>query len=331
MSHFPKPRTVVSRCIEFDHCRYDGKMISSDFVKALLPHVSFIPVCPEMEIGLGVPRDTIRLVSVDGSISLVQPATGLDLTEKMNGFIEGFLTSLLEVDGFILKFRSPSCGMKDIRVYSQAGRPGAASKAPGLFGGAVAGSFSQLAVEDEGRLRNFNIREHFLTKLYALAAFREAGREGRLSSLMRFHETNKLLLLSHSQKETRMLGNILANRDSLSYNDLSELYREHLTLALARPPRSSSLANVFMHALGYFKDDLKARQKELFLENIQRYKSKKLPSRALLAMLQSWAEGFGQEYLINQSIFQPFPEELVELCQDSQCEWAGEELFAARQ
>jgi uncharacterized protein YbgA (DUF1722 family)/uncharacterized protein YbbK (DUF523 family) len=331
MSHFPKPRTVVSRCIEFDHCRYDGKMISSDFVKALLPHVSFIPVCPEMEIGLCVPRDTIRLVSGDGSIRLIQPATGLDLTERMNGFIEGFLTSLPEVDGFILKFRSPSCGLKDIRVYSQAGRPAAASKAPGLFGGAVASSFSQLAVEDEGRLRNFNIREHFLTKLYALAAFREAGSEGRLSSLMRFHEANKLLLLSHSQKETRMLGNILANHEGLSFTDLSGRYRDHLARALARPPRASSRANVFLHALGYFKQDLTSRQKELFMQNIQRYRSRKIPSRALLALIQSWAEGFGQEYLINQSIFQPFPEELVELCQDSQCEWAGEELFATRQ
>ena len=127
-----------------------------------------------------------------------------------------------------------------------------------------------------------------------------------------------------------MLGNILANHDGLSYDDLSGRYGEHLTLALARPPRISSRANVFMHALGYFKDDLTARQKELFLQNIQRYKSKKLPSRALLAMLQSWAEGFGQQYLINQSIFQPFPEELVELCQDSQCEWAAEELFSGR-
>ena len=331
MSHFPKPRTVVSRCIEFDHCRYDGRMISSDFVRALLPHVSFIPVCPEMEIGLGVPRDTIRLVSIEGSIRLVQPATGLDLTERMNGFIESFLSALPEVDGFILKFRSPSCGMKDIRVYSQTDGAGAAYKAPGFFGGAVVSGFSQLAVEDEGRLRNFNIREHFLTKLYALAAFREAGSEGQLSSLIRFHEANKLLLLSHSQKETKMLGNILANHEGLSFTDLSGRYRDHLARALARPPRASSRASVFLHALGYFKQDLTSRQKELFMQNIQRYRSRKIPSRALLALLQSWAEGFDQEYLTNQTIFQPFPEELVELCQDSQCEWAGEELFAARQ
>ena len=328
MREFPRPRIVVSRCIEFDHCRYDGSMIASDLVKALKPYVDYIPICPEMEMGLGAPRETIRIVAAEGSIRLIQPATGLDLTEKMSHFAQGFLSSLPQVDGFILKFRSPSCGLKDIRVYSGAERPRPVSKAPGFFGGAVMQSFSHLAVEDEGRLRNFNIREHFLTKLYALASFRQARSEGELSPLIRFHEANKLLLSSHSQKETKMLGNILANRGGLSYNDLSELYREHLTLALARPPRSSSRANVFMHALGYFKGDLKARQKELFLENIQRYKSKKLPSRALLAMLQSWAEGFGQEYLINQSIFQPFPEELVQLCQDSQCEWAVEELFS---
>lgn len=327
MREFHRPRIVVSRCIEFDHCRYDGSMIPSDFVKALKPYVDYIPVCPEMEIGLGAPRETIRMVAAEGSIRLMQPATGLDLTEKMNHFARGFLFSLPEVDGFILKFRSPSCGLKDIRVYSGAEKPRPVSKAPGFFGGAVMQSFSHLAVEDEGRLRNFNIREHFLTRLYALASFRQARREGEISSLLRFHEANKLLLSSHSQKETKMLGNILANHDGLSYDDLSRRYREHLTLALARPPRSSSRANVFMHALGYFKDDLKARQKELFLENIQRYKSKKLPSRALLAMLQSWAEGFGHEYLINQSIFQPFPEDLVELCQDSQCEWAAEDLF----
>ncbi|MDD1727427.1 MAG: DUF523 and DUF1722 domain-containing protein [Methanothrix sp.] len=284
MKEFPRPKVVVSKCIEFDHCRYDGSMIPSDFVKALQPHVDFLPVCPEMEIGLGAPRETIRMVSVEGSIRLVQPATGLDLTERMNDFVRGFLSSLPEVDGFILKFRSPSCGMKDIRVYSQAAKSGALSKAPGFFGGKVVGS-----------------------------------------------EANKLLLTAHSQKETKMLGNILANREGLGFTDLSAQYRDHLARALARPPRASSRADVFIHAMGYFKDDLTARQKELFLQDIQRYRSKKIPSSALLAMLHSWAEGYSQEYLIHQSIFQPFPEELVELCQDTQCEWAGEELFTGRQ
>jgi uncharacterized protein YbgA (DUF1722 family)/uncharacterized protein YbbK (DUF523 family) len=331
MGQFARPKVVISRCIEFDRCRYDGSMITSDFVKALKPHVDFLPVCPEMDIGLGAPRDTVRIVSVDGTLMLMQPARNLDLTAKMKDFTSRFLTTLPEVDGFILKFRSPSCGMKDIRVYSAASKSGAISKAAGFFGGAVIDSFSDLAVEDEGRLRNFNIREHFLTKLYTLSAFRKARSENMLSSLNRFHETNKLLLMAHSQKETRMLGSIIANHEGLDFIEISTIYREHLAKALKRPPRSTSKANVFMHVLGYFKDKLSSREKELFLQNIQRYKNKKIHSSVLLAMLQSWTEGFGQEYIRNQSIFEPFPEELVELCQDSQCEWAAEELFAGQQ
>lgn len=118
MNCFPRPNIVISRCIEFDHCRYDGSMITSDFVAALKPHAHFIPVCAEMEIGLGVPRSSIRIVSVKGELRLIQPATGLDVTDKMVSFSRSFLCSLSGIDGFILKFRSPSCGMKDIKVYS---------------------------------------------------------------------------------------------------------------------------------------------------------------------------------------------------------------------
>ncbi len=331
MGQFPRPKLVVSSCIEFDHCRYDGSMIPSDFVKALKPHVDFLPVCPEMEIGLGAPRNTLRIVSNDGLLRLIQPATNLDLTNRINEFTSSFLGSLPELDGFILKYRSPSCGMKDIRVYSTASGSGSISKATGFFGGAAIGSFQDLAIEDEGRLRNFNIREHFLTKIYALAAFREARSDSKLSALIRFHEVNKLLLMSHSQKETETMGRIIANQEGLDFIELSALYRQHLARALKRPPKAASKENVFLHILGYFKDRLSAKEKELFLQNIQKYKNRKMPSSVLLAMLQSWAERFGQDYLLHQSIFEPFPGELVELCQDSQCEWAGDELFAGRQ
>ena len=327
MREFSRPKVVISRCIEFDHCRYDGSMIPSDFVSVLKPFVDFIPVCPGVELGLGVPRDTIRLVSVEGEVRLMQPATGLDVTGRMNEFSSRFLSSLPEVDGFILKFRSPSCGMKDIRVYSSTGK-GAAGKAAGLFGGAVLRAYPGLAVEDEGRLRNFNIREHFLTRLYALAGLRQAGRAGRASALVRFQEESKLLLLAHSQKETRALGNIVANRQGLSFAAQYSLYREHLQKALLRPPRTASKANVFLHCLGYFKDELSPQEKEHFLTSLERYRNKKIPSSALLAMLQSWIARYGQDYLKGQSLFEPYPEELVELCGDSQCEWAGEDLLS---
>jgi len=330
MRKFSRPKVVISRCIEFDHCRYDGSMIKSDFALALKPFVDFIPVCPEVEMGLGVPRDTIRLVSAGGEVRLMQPATGLDVTDRMNEFSSRFLSSLPEeVDGFILKFRSPSCGMKDIRVYSS-GRGAAAGKAAGLFGAAVVRAFPGLAVEDEGRLRNFNIREHFLTRLYALAGLRQAGIAGKTSALVRFQEESKLLLMAHSQKETRALGNIVANRQGLGFADQYALYREHLEKALLHPPRAASKANVFLHCLGYFKDELSPEEKEHFLKSLDRYRNKKIPSSALLSMLQSWIARYGQDYLKGQTLFEPYPEELVELCGDSQCEWAGEELFLGR-
>ncbi len=330
MRSFPTPRIVISKCIEFDHCRYDGSLIPSDFVKALKPHIDFIPVCAEMEIGLGVPRDSIRIISKNSELRLVQPATGLDVTEKMRSFTARFLGSLSGIDGFILKFRSPSCGIKGIKVYSGSSNSGAVSKVSGFFGGAAAKAFHCLAIEDEGRLRNFNIREHFLTKLYTLASFREVENEASVSALIKFHTVNKLLLAAYSQKELKILGNIVANRERLDFADQSRLYREHLGLALKNPIRSTAKANVLMHSFGYFSDELLQEEKAHFLQSIVRYRNKKVPSSALMAMLQSWIARFGEDFLSRQTFFEPFPESLKELCLDSQCEWAAYDLFEGR-
>lgn len=331
MRSFIRPKIVISKCIEFDHCRYDGSIIPSDFVKALKPHADFRPVCPEMEIGLGVPRSSIRIVSVNGELRLVQPATGLDVTEKMMDFSDHFLSSLSDVDGFILKFRSPSCGMKHIRVYSSSENKVPVSKTSGFFGGAVVNSFPDLAVEDEGRLRNFNIREHFLIKLYALASFREVQNDGSISKLIQFHTANKLMLAAYNQKEAKILGRIVANDEKLDFAEQARLYRKHLANAFKRPPKYTSKVNVLMHSLGYFSDELSRDEKAHFLWNIERYKNRKIPFSALLAVLQSWIVRFEEEYLRNQTFFEPFPEDLIELCRDTQCEWEGSDLFEGRE
>src|SRR5512139_3582972 len=117
MRVFVRPIVVVSKCIEFEPVRWDGRMISSDFVRQLKDYVDFVPVCPEVGIGLSIPRETLRLVKKEESIHLVQPATGLDLTRQMDEFSKQFLHSLNEVDGFILKSKSPSSAMKDARIY----------------------------------------------------------------------------------------------------------------------------------------------------------------------------------------------------------------------
>jgi uncharacterized protein YbbK (DUF523 family) len=149
---WPRPRLVVSACLGFAAVRYSGELIPDKVVAALKAHVDFVPVCPEVEIGLGVPRPTVRLVRGEDGPRMVQPKTGEDLTERMRAFSRAFLSGLGEVEGFILKNRSPTCALKDAKVYAYADQGGAVGHGPGLFAQAVMAAFPLLPKEDEGRL-----------------------------------------------------------------------------------------------------------------------------------------------------------------------------------
>ncbi|MBI4398245.1 MAG: DUF523 domain-containing protein [Candidatus Omnitrophica bacterium] len=160
MRKFEKPVVVLSKCLEFEACRYNGQVIPDSFIKKLIPHVDFMPVCPEVEIGLGTPRAPIRLVEEKEKIHLMQSGTLADVTHRMTSFSKKYLDSLKDVDGFILKSRSPSCGLKEVSVYRSLEKSASIGKRTGLFAEAVLNAFPGLAIEDEGRLLNLKIREH---------------------------------------------------------------------------------------------------------------------------------------------------------------------------
>lgn len=307
-----KPVVVLSKCLEFAPCRYNGAMIPDRFVKQLEPHVTFLPVCPEVEIGLGVPRDSVRIISENGELYLLQPATGMDLSEKMRRFSNRLLASLDEVDGFILKNRSPSCGIKDVKHFPKVDAEIPLGKGAGFFAGEVLERFPGLAIEDEGRLNHPKIRDHFLTKLFTLARFRETKKTNRRETLVRFHATHKLLLMAYNQKIMRLLGRIVGNSEKRPAADLFNEYAPHLRQALARPPRSASNINVLMHALGYFSDDLSKKEKTFFLHTLESYRKGHLP-RAALSILKAWVVRFQNGYLEDQTFFEPYPESLVEI------------------
>ena len=170
------PRIVVSKCLEFEHCRYDGEIIANETIRALKPFVEFLPVCPEMEIGLGVPRDPIRIEFDGVRRRLVQPATGRDQTEPMERFCTRFLDSVGTVDGFILKSRSPSCGLRGVKVFGPDGKSGSFAPGRGFFADAVRRRFPRLPLEDEGRLLDFRRREHFLKRVFTMARLRNGSR-----------------------------------------------------------------------------------------------------------------------------------------------------------
>lgn len=162
-----RPVVVLSRCLGRTACRYDGRAIYDPFVARLAPLVTFRTVCPEVALRLGIPRDAIRLVDDGrGGVRLVQPATGLDLTKKMRAFARRFLRALGPVDGFLLKSRSPSCGIGNVKVYSADGRRVVRRQA-GIFAAAVRACFPGLAIVEEGSLRDSSRRRRFLARYLA--------------------------------------------------------------------------------------------------------------------------------------------------------------------
>lgn len=313
MSEFVKPRVVVSKCLEFQECRYDGEIIRDQTVHNLMPYVEFIPICPEVEIGLGIPRDVIRIMDHDGSDILYQPATKRDLTREMNRFSDQFLTEVGEIDGFILKNRSPSCGLNDVKVYAGPEKSPVVRSSSGLFASKVKKRFNHLAIEDEGRLKNWTIREHFFTKLFTIAAFKKLKKEGLLADLVEFHARNKYLFMAYQPTTLKKLGNIVGNHEKKTLQQIFEEYEGELYSLFQKLPKYTSNISVSQHLFGFFSKDLSSKEKEFFIEMIDKYKKKKVPLSSVASLLKSWAIRFDNEYLLKQSYFQPYPERLIEI------------------
>ncbi len=313
MNEFVKPKVVVSKCLEFQECRYDGEIIRDQSVRNLMPYVDFIPICPELEIGLGTPRDVIRVVDDHGVDTLIQPANNLDLTNKMNEFSELFLNEIEDIDGFILKNRSPSCGLNDVKVYSGIEKSPVVRTSSGLFGGKVLDRFSHLAIEDEGRLKNFMIREHFLTKLFTIAQFKKLKKEGLLADLVEYHARNKYLFMAYQPAILKKLGNVVGNHDKKPLQEIFTLYEKYLYELFAKFPKYTSNISVSQHLFGYFSKDLSTKEKEFFIQMIEKYQKKKVPLSSVASLLKSWAIRFDNHYLLKQSYFEPYPEKLIEI------------------
>ncbi len=311
MGKFIKPVVFSSRCLGFARCRWNGESINDKFVESLKPHVTFITECPESTIGLGVPRDPIRIVRENDKYHLQQLNTGKDVTAPMESFAKGFVDSIEEVDGFILKDRSPSCGMKDVKVYRSL-KPGSSiGKTNGFFAKEVLNRFAYLGVETEMRLTNFNLRENFLTKIFLFARFRKLRSKPNMKDLVQFHAENKLLIMAYNQKELKTMGNIVANHAKKKVDIVFGEYSEHLFKAFSTLPKFSSNINVMMHALGYFSKKLSTEEKSFFLNTLEEYRREQSPLSVPVSLLRSYIVRFKEEYLAQQTFFEPYPIEFT--------------------
>jgi len=312
---YPRPVIVVSKCLGFDHCRYNGAIIEDRFVAKLGTFVDYRPVCPEVAIGLGIPREPVRIVVDGGERHLFQPATERDVTKEMRGFTNHYLSGVEGVEGFLLKNRSPSCGPRDVKIYEGFHKTASAVMGSGIFGGAVIERLKGKAIEDEGRLRNFTIRENFLMRIFTLARYREVRNKASIQGLVDFHTRNKFLLMAFNQSRMRELGRIVANHRDFGRTPEGALshYGENLEVLLDRIPRFTSIINVLMHMFGGFKDLLSADEKRFFLNSIEEYRDERIPLSVILHTLEAWAIGSKNQYLLNQTFLRPYPRDLVEI------------------
>jgi uncharacterized protein YbgA (DUF1722 family)/uncharacterized protein YbbK (DUF523 family) len=310
---FSKPTLIVSRCIEFDAVRYDGHLIKSEVVESLKPYVTYIPICPEVEVGLPIPRETLRLVLINGEKRIIQPATGHDYTGKMKKWTNNFLDSLPPVEGFILKSRSPSSGLYDTKIYEKIEKSQSIGRGPGIFGAEVLRRYGEFALEDEKRLLNSRIKDHFLKKIFTLASFREIMESNSPQDLVEFQSINKLLLTAYSQKELHVLGILVANMKGISREQLFSEYSAHLKEAFKHPPRPGANINIATKSYGYFSDKLGKPEKTMFMDILEKYRRGLVPFMAVSMLLKSWFIRFNEEYLLSQTFFWPYPEELIDI------------------
>ncbi len=304
--NFARPAVFVSRCLGFAACRYDGVAIGDDLVAAMRPHVDFRAVCPEMALGLGVPRERIRLVRAGRALRLVQPATGRDLTNLMTHFADLRLNSANGLHGFIFKSRSPSCGVSDAKRYSRADAKNPVGLGAGLFAAAALRKFPDLPIEDETRLADPRLREHFLTRLFTRAAFEEVARSRLLKALVQFQAANEMLLEAHSHKDAAELRRIVANRERRSLDTLLPDYRARLAQALARPGNAGSNVAALLRAMESLSKPPAAREKARFLAALEEHRAGKLPLSAPRRILREWiAKNPDDQFLAGQTFFEP--------------------------
>ncbi len=310
---FPRPKILVSRCLGFAACRYDGQMLKNGFIEQLHAETDLIPVCPETDCGLGIPRAPIRLCNTERGQIVYQPATGSDVTAQLQATIDTIFTEHTQVDGAILKSKSPSCGLFDSKQYQGVDNPQPLKKGPGIFGGQVLRHYGGCAIEDEMRLTNLILREHFLIKVFTLARFRELCKKPTMGALVGFHASHKLLFLAYNQSHFRLAGKIAANHEQLTAAEVVERYRKELLHILDAPMRVPGVINTLYHAFGWISEHLGSKEKQYLINTIEEYRDERLPLQAVTRLLEAHALHFGNDYLLGQIFLRPYPRALAGL------------------
>lgn len=315
-TEFPRLKIALSDCLRGTECRYNGGHAQDDFVKDQLSrYADFFPFCPEDPV-LGTPRETIRLVNIDGNIRVRGTRTDKDVTDGILAYTQKMVPAILKqgVDAAVVKSRSPSCGLERIKIYRPTGE-WFGDKDPmdqGLFTAELQRQAPQLAIEEEGRLNDAWLRENFVMQAFTVARWREfvAATPG-LADFQAFHRDHKYLLLSKHQGLYRQLGQIVADTTRDNFEQKLAEYQAQLFELLSHRSKRGTVINTLQHIYGYFKNDLSEDEKALFHESLDEFRDGIIPLIAVIKVLQQFLKHYGSEYLETQVFFHPYPPELA--------------------
>lgn len=305
-------RLGISACLLGQRVRYDGGHKRDHFLTDTLgKFVEYVPVCPEVECGLGVPRETLRLVGDIQSPRLVTTKTRVDHTDRMTAWAKERVADLEKENlcGFIFKSDSPSSGMERVKVYGENDIP--QKKGAGIFARIFMDHFPSLPVEEEGRLHDPSLRENFIERIFVLKRWRELLCAPKKSgNLVAFHSAHKLMLMAHSPKHYQEMGKLVARMKELPTKTLHTTYQRSLMEALQHKATPAKITNVLQHIMGYFKKWITPDEKKELMELIQLYHDRHLPLIVPVTLINHYVRKFDEPYLKMQVFLNPHPIEL---------------------
>lgn len=306
-------RIGVSSCLLGREVRFDGGHKRDRFLTDVLAaYVEWVPVCPEVEVGMGIPRESVRLVRKGGEIRMIAEKSGTDHTDAMRKWAAQRIRQLEKLDlcGYVLKKNSPSCGMERVRVYAASGMP--AKVGSGLFAEELIRRMSHLPVEEEGRLSDAPLRENFLERVFAYRRLRSlfSGRWGR-RDLIEFHAAHKLQLMAHSPAHYREIGRLVAECKRHKPAELRAAYEGKFMEALARKATARRHVNVLQHIVGYFSRSLDEASRSEVHRVVDDYGRGLIPLVVPLTLVRHYVRVYDLEYLANQVYLDPHPKELM--------------------
>jgi uncharacterized protein YbgA (DUF1722 family)/uncharacterized protein YbbK (DUF523 family) len=307
-----KIKLGISTCLLGENVRYDGGHKLDRFLTETLgQYVEYVPVCPEVECGLTIPRESMHLQGDPEAPRLITSRTKQDMTERMVSWTKRRVVELEKENlcGFIFKSDSPSSGMERVRVYNEKGMP--VKKGIGMFARIFMEHFPLLPTEDEGRLQDPKLRENFIERIFTLKRWREVlRRKESRGNLVDFHTQYKLLILSHSPKHYQIMGKLVAKTKEIPLKDLYQQYQDILMEALKTKTTPKKNANVLMHMMGYFREELSSDEKKELLEVIENYRQEVIPLIVPITLVNHYVRKYDQPYLKQQIYLNPHPLEL---------------------